>query len=121
MSDEADPKVRVLETHEELMQQIERGSSTMRALAWVTVVVAVLLIGSYVGQLLTPYVTGNAVVTVDLTDPALQGAGVLVILLTLAWLYVGVRNLLFTRRMTNAIREVRAMEKDVEKRLSARP
>lgn len=121
MSENVDPKVTVLETHEELIQQIERGSSKISALAWVTVVVAFVLLVAYVYQFALPFATGTTVATVDLSDPVLQGTEVVVMLLTLAWLYVGISNLRFTRRMVRAIREVRSLEKDIEKRISAQP
>jgi hypothetical protein len=121
MSDDRDPKVMAIEMHEEFIQHIERGGSKIKTLSWTTVIVALILVGSYIYQLALPYATGTTSVTVNLADPTLQATELGVMVLGLVWLYVGVRDLLFTSKMDRAIREVRALEKDIEKRISNVP
>jgi hypothetical protein len=115
---EKSPVVSMIETHEEFIQHIESGSSMMRTLSAITIVVSFILLLAYVSQLLLPYVTGETVQPVNLLDPTLQGTEVAVSVLALLWLYVGVRDFLFTRRMGRAIREIRNLEKDIEKHVA---
>ncbi len=108
----------VLEAHEEFIQQIENGSSKIRALSSITIVVTLLLIASFLIQLALPYFSGTTTVAVNLADPALQAAELLLIALAAVWLYVGVRDYLFTRRMTKAIKQIRDLERELEKRIT---
>ena len=108
----------MIETHEEFIQHIESGSAMMRTLSAVTILVSAVLFASYVSQLLLPYFAGVTVQTVNLTDPILQGTEVALSVLVLLWLYVGIRDFLFTRRMSKAIGEIRALERDIEKRIA---
>jgi len=119
MSGEAADKARVgiLESHEEFIQHIENGQARIRTLAIITVIVAFILISSYGSQLLLPYTGGSRYQTVDLLNPALIGLQVVLILLTAAWLYVGVVNYLFASRLGKQIKEARAKEKEIEGRL----
>ncbi len=117
LSDEKSPAAAIIEAHEEFIQHIERGSSKIRGLSLVTIVVAAALFVSYAYQLLLPYAGGVTSVTVNLVDPVLQGAELALVALTLVWLYVGVRDYLFTKRMAKAIKEARTLEKDIEKRI----
>jgi hypothetical protein len=118
LSDDRDPKVMVLEAHEEFIQHIETGGAKIRGLAAITIVVAGLLFVSYLYQLLLPYISNTILVTVNLLDRGLQATEVALAILTLLWLYVAVRDYRFTRRLSRAIAEARAIEKDVEKRIS---
>lgn len=118
MSDDRDPGVMAIEIHEEFIQHIERGGTIIKVLSLVTIVVALLLVGSYIYELLLPYVTDITSVTVNLVDPTLQATELGVLILALIWLYVGLRDFLFTRKMDKAIREIRALEKAFEKRIS---
>src|SRR5271157_2896026 len=108
----------MIEAHEEFIQHIEGGSSMMRSISAITIVVSLILLLSYVSQLLLPYLTGVTVQPVNLVDPTLQGTEVAVSVLALLWLYVGVRDFLFTRRMGRAIKEIRALETSMEKQVS---
>ncbi len=117
LSDEKSPAVAIIEAHEEFVQHIESGSSKIRVLSLVTVTVAAVLFVSYAYQFLLPYAGGTTSVTVNLVDPTLQAAELALSVLTLVWLYIGIRDYLFTRRMAKAIREARALEKDIEKRI----
>ena len=116
--EEKSPVVSMIETHEEFIQHIESGSAMMRTLSAATILVSAVLFASYVSQLLLPYFTGVTVQTVNLTDPILQGTEVALSVLVLLWLYVGIRDFLFTRRMSKAIGEIRALERDIEKRIA---
>jgi len=116
--EEKSPVVSMIETHEEFIQHIESGSAMMRTLSAVTILVSAVLFASYVSQLLLPYLAGVTVQTVNLTDPILQGTEVALSVLVLLWLYVGIRDFLFTRRMSKAIGEIRALERDIEKRIA---
>jgi hypothetical protein len=109
--------VKIIETHEEFVERIERGGGKMRLLSSITILVSALLFFSYVAQLSLPYVTGESSQTVNLADPALQGVEILVTGLALLWLYIGIDNLLFTRRLERSIKEIRALEKELEQRL----
>lgn len=116
MNDEREKGVEILEAHQEMVGHIEKGARRIRALSAVTILVAVVLSVSYVYELLLP-LTGVKTVTVDLTAPSNQVAEVLVLVLVLAWLYVGVRDLLFSSKMTREIASARAKEAEVGKRM----
>ncbi|HME18685.1 MAG TPA: hypothetical protein VKF15_02985 [Nitrososphaerales archaeon] len=117
-SPEKSPVVSMIETHEEFIQHIEGGSSMMRTLSAITIVVSFVLLLAYISQLLLPYATGVTSQTVSLVDPTLQVTEVAVSVLALLWLYVGIRDLLFSRRMRRAIKEIRALESDIEKQMA---
>jgi uncharacterized membrane protein (DUF485 family) len=110
-------KVAILDAHEEFVQHIESGQARIRALSIITMMVAFLLLASYFDQVLTPFTTGTKVVTVNLLDPTLLALEVVLILVTFAWLYVGVVNYLFASRLGRQIREARAKEREIETRL----
>jgi len=110
-------KVAVLEAHEEFVQHIESGQMRIRILSIITIAVAFILLASYFGQVLTPFITGTKVVTVNLLNPTLLALEVILILVTFAWLYVGVVNYLFASRLGKQIKEARAKEKEIEGRL----
>jgi hypothetical protein len=115
--DEKEPAVQIIEAHGSFVQHIEDGSAKIKRLSIVTIAVAFLLLASYFGQVLTPFVTGTKVVTVNLLDPALLALEVVLILVTFAWLYVGVVNYLFASRLGRQIKEARAKEREIEMRL----
>jgi hypothetical protein len=116
LNDEKEKGVEILEAHQEMVGHIERGARRIRVLSVVTIVVAAVLLVSYVYQLLLP-LTGVKNVTVDLTAPSNQVAEVLVLILVLAWLYVGVRNLRFSSKMSRDIAKARTREEEVANRL----
>ncbi len=118
MSEDESSTIKMIETHEEFIQHIERGSAIIRGLSAITVIVALYLLASYVFQLLFPYYAGITTQTVNLVDPGLQGTEVLLIALTAVWLYIGVRDYLFTRRMAKSIKEARSLEKGIEKKVT---
>jgi len=111
-------KVAILDAHEDFVQHIESGQSRIRSLSIITIAVAFLLLASYFYQILTPFTTKTTTVTVNLLDPTLIGLEAVLILITFAWLYVGVVNYLFASRLGRQIKEARAKEKEIEGRLS---
>jgi len=114
---EPDPRIEIMELHEEFVQNVEKGSVRIRTLSILTIAVSLLLLASYFSQLVDPFVTGTRLVVVDLLDPLLLTLEVLLIAITFIWLYVGVVNYLFSKRMSSAIRAARAKEKELEGRI----
>ena len=110
-------KVAILDAHEEFVQHIETGQARIKFLSIITIAVAFLLLASYFDQVLTPFTTSTKVVTVNLLDPTLIALELVLILVTFAWLYVGVVNYLFASRLGKQIKEARAKEKEIEGRL----
>ena len=110
-------RVAILDAHEEFVQHIEGGQARIRALSIITIVVAFLLLASYFDQVLTPFTTGTKIVTVNLADPTLLALELLLIVVTFAWLYVGVVNYLFASRLGRQIKAARASEKEIERKL----
>lgn len=106
-----------VDIHEEFVQRIEEGNSKMKFLAEVTMVVAAILIVAYIIQLAAP-LTGTTSVTVSLTDPTLVVTEVIVLALTVAWLYVGISNYRFTASLARQIAAARASEAEMEKKLA---
>ena len=115
MSEERPSQV---EVHEEFLQHVEDGSVRMRVLAAVSSVVATVLVISYVSQLALPF-TGTTSVTVSLTDSTLIVSELAVLVLAIAWLYVGVSNYRFTTKLARRITAARAAEADLEKKLTS--
>ena len=109
-----EPSVKMIEAHEDFVQHIESGQARIRFLSIITIAVAFLLLASYFDQVLTPFTTGTKTVTVNLLDPTLLALEVVLILVTFAWLYVGVVNYLFASRLGKQIRDARAKEKEIE-------
>ncbi len=109
--------VGILDAHEEFVQRFESGQARIRTLSVITIVVAFILIASYASQLLIPFTGGSRYQTVDLLNPTLIALQVVLVILTAAWLYVGVVNYLFATRTGKKIRELRALERDIEKKI----
>jgi hypothetical protein len=118
MSEEDSERQSMLEAHEEFIQHIETGSSKIRTLSVTTLVVAVLLVASYLYQLVLPYITNATTVTVDLLDPTLQVTEVVVLVIALAWFYVALRDYFFTTKLIHSIKEIRRQESEIEKRIT---
>jgi type III secretory pathway component EscU len=117
--DERSPGVMVIEAHEELMQRIESGQTRIRTLAIITIVVCFFLVASYFSQILLPFVeAGQRYQVVDLLDPTLIAVEVVVLLLACAWLYVGIMNYLFAARLGRQIKEIRAAEREIERKIT---
>lgn|GEM_PF-3023114 len=114
---ELEPSVQIIEAHGSFVRHIEDGQARMKALSLITMVVAFLLLASYFDQVLTPFTTGTKVVTVNLLDPTLLALEVVLILVTFAWLYVGVMNYLFASRLGRQIKEARMKEREIESKL----
>jgi len=90
----------------------------MRTLSIITIGVSFVLFLAYISQLLFPYVTGVTTQSVNLVDPTFQMTELAFAVLALLWFYVGIRDLLFTRRMSKAVREIRTLEKDIERQIA---
>jgi len=115
---ERSPAVMVVETHEEVLRHLEEGQSRIRALSLITVAVTFTLAASYFSQILLPFVeTGQRYQTVDLLNPGLVALEVVVLALTVAWLYVGVVNYLFSTKLGKQVKEIREAEKALLKRV----
>ena len=117
--EERDPSS-VVEAHQELVSHIERGMARIRALSLLTITVAAVLAVSYAFELALP-LAGVSTVTVNLASPANEAAEVAVLFLSLVWLYVGVSNALFVRRVGSRIVEARNREAELEKRVLREP
>jgi hypothetical protein len=112
-------QVAILDAHEEFVQHIESGQARIRVLSIITIVVAFLLLASYFYQVVSPFTTGTTVVTVNLLDPTLLALEAILIVVTFAWLYIGVANYLFASRLGRQVREARAKESEIGRRLEA--
>ncbi len=117
MSQDKERGAAIIGAHQELVAHIEQSAGRIRILSMVTVAVAAVLAASYASQLVLP-LTGPAVQTVDLADPAVVASELVVLALVLVWLYVGVRDLRFSWRMRDEIRAARAKEREIEGRLA---
>lgn len=106
-----------IEAHEEFAQHIEAGERRIRSLSVITLVVAIFLSGSYVLQIVYPFVFGQSVVSVNLLDPTLLVLEFAGLLLTLAWIFVGATNYRFATRLGKMVREARVAEKELERKL----
>ncbi len=111
--DERPPSVRAIEVREEFIQHVEAGSSKIRVISVVSIIVAALLAVSYAYQLSLPIATGTRYVQVDLANPSLVALQIFLFALVIAWLFVGTREYLFTRRLTKQIKEIRQLEHDL--------
>lgn len=106
-----------MELNELFVQRMEEGARRLRVLSIVTLIVAVLLLASYASQVVLPFVSGQSTVTVNLLDPSLLVFEGLLILLTVAWVYVGAVNFLWARRFGFRIAKVRAEEDKILKEI----
>jgi hypothetical protein len=108
----------IVEAHEEFIQHIEAGSSRLKALSITSMAVALFLLVSYLIQEVLPFTSGTTVVTVNLLDPTLVAVQTILILLAFAWLYVGLVNYLFARRLGGKIKQAREKEREIEKMIT---
>lgn len=106
-----------IEAHEDFIEHVERGQSRLRNLSITTLAVTVVLGAAYFSQILTPFVTGQKVVEVNLLDPGLLILEVLILGLTFAWMYVAAVNYLFYSRLGRSIKEIRAKEAELLKQI----
>jgi hypothetical protein len=120
-SEKEEPSVQIIEAHGSFVQHIEAGSAKMKTLSTITIAVAFLLLASYFYQVISPFTSGTTVVTVNLLDPTLLALEAVLIIVTFAWLYVGVVNYLFASRLGKQIKEARAKEREIERRLGTSP
>ena len=110
----------VHQTHQMLMEQVERGSAKIRSLAAITIVVTLVLGAAYLYQVVLPLM-GVTSVTVNTGDPALIIFELGVLALNALWLYVAVRDFRFTGNLSRKIREIRASDAEIAKKYSLEP
>jgi hypothetical protein len=114
---EMPPEIKIVELNELFVQRMEEGAGRLKLLSVVTLIVAVLLLASYASQVILPFATGQTTVTVNLLDPYLLVFEGLLILLTIAWVYVGAVNFLWARRLGLRIAKVRTEEDKILKKI----
>ncbi|HUH99440.1 MAG TPA: hypothetical protein VLY65_00210 [Nitrososphaerales archaeon] len=118
MSEESSPAVMKIEADEDFLDHVERGQRKLKNLSLTTLTVTVLLGAAYFFQILDPFVTGEKVVQVNLQDPGLLVVEVLILGLTFAWMYVAALNYLFYTRLGRQVKEIRAKEAELLKRIT---
>jgi len=118
VSEESSPAVMKIEADEDFLDHVERGQRKLKNLSLTTLTVTVLLGAAYFFQILDPFVTGEKVVQVNLQDPGLLVVEVLILGLTFAWMYVAALNYLFYTRLGRQVKEIRAKEAELLKRIT---
>src|SRR2546422_6633075 len=104
MPEDTHPGVMAINAHEDFLEHVERGSSKIRFLSRVTVLVASLLTISYLLQLVVlPFVLGVRAQTVDLVDPTLMAFEAGLLLLPPPSLFLGGVDLRFSSYLANQI------------------
>lgn len=111
MPEDKDPNVSMIELQEQFIQHMERGGRKIRTLALIATVAGAYFAVNYFLQLVVlPYGLGITTQSVDLVDPGLVALGALSLAVSLLWLYAGVRDLMFGRRLARQIREIRDLQ-----------
>lgn len=122
MSEERDPGVSIIELQDDLMRHFESGGRKIRALALIATLAGGYFAVSYFVQLVVlPYGLGITSQTVSLVDPGLVAVGLVSLAVSLLWVYAGVRDLVFERRLAKQIREVRRIQSEVAKKYNLDP
>jgi hypothetical protein len=117
MSEDNDPSVSIIELQEEFVQHMERGGRKIMVLALIAVVSGAYFALNYFLQLVVlPYGLGITSQTVDLVDPALVAVGTVSLVISLLWLYAGLRDLMFGRRLGKRIKELRELQAQVSRK-----
>jgi hypothetical protein len=120
VSEDRHPGVMAHEAQEAFMQHLERGSSRIKLLSIITIIITIFLAAAYVSQLvLLPYVFHIRTQTVNLLDPGLVISELVLLTIVLIWLSVAVRELIFVTRLSNQIREIRSLQAQIEKKISS--
>ena len=120
MSDERERGADIIEAHQELVSRLERSAARMKALSVVTVFVAAILAVSYLSQLALP-LAGVSSVTVSLVDPGTVALEVVVLVLTVVWLYVGARDFRYASKVGRQIARARSKEDELKDRVLEGP
>jgi len=114
MAEDNDPSVSIIELQEEFVQHVERGGRKITLLALIAVVSGAYFAINYFLQLVVlPYGLGITSQTVDLVDPTLVAVGTVSLAISLLWLYAGLRDLMFGRRLEKRIKELRELQAQV--------
>ena len=116
---EMPPQIRAMELNELFVERLENGVGRLKLLSAVTLIVAFLLLVSYASQVVLPFATGETTVTVNLLDPGLLVFETLLLLLTIAWVYVGAVNFLWARRIGARVKKVRSEEDEMMSKIDA--
>ena len=122
MPEDKDPSVSVIELQEEFIQHMERGGRKIMLLAALATLAGAYFATSYFLQLVVfPYVLGITTQTVSLVDPGLMAVGAVSLAISLLWLYAGLRDLVFGRRMAKRIKEIRGLQSEAAKKYGLGP
>ncbi|MDG6990167.1 MAG: hypothetical protein JRM99_01955 [Nitrososphaerota archaeon] len=122
MGEDADPAVSIIEAQEEFIQHMEKGGRKITVLAVIATLAGGYFAVSYFVQLvILPYVLGVTTQTVDLLDPGLMVAGAVSLAVSLLWLYAGLRDLTFGRRMAKQIKAIRVLQSAAAKKYGLGP
>jgi len=117
MSDEKSPVSTMIDAHEEWLGRMDSMASKTRWLSAGTVLIAALLALGFALQLAQPLL-GNMVVTVNLSDPVLEALQVILLVLVLAWLYVGLSFYRFASRLSRQVAKAHEEEDELGKRIT---
>lgn len=118
MENQSNPAVATIEVHEEMMQHFEDTGGRTKILSLITILVTLLLSAADLSQIIVvPYLLGSPTVTVNLLDPLLVAFEVAILILTLAWLYVGIRDYVFSNRVLRQVKEIRRAQQEIEARM----
>jgi hypothetical protein len=122
MSEDKDPSVSVIELQEEFIQHMEQGGRKIMLLAVLATLAGAYFATSYFLQLVVlPYVLGITTQTVNLVDPGLMAAGAVSFVISALWLYAGLRDLIFGRRMAKRIKEIRVLQSEAARKYGLGP
>lgn len=113
---EDEPEDRVIDAHAEMVARLEEGSGKMRLLSAATILIAVVLSLAYGYQLIQPAL-GVTEVTVDLTSPVNRAVESGLLFLAVVWLYVGVRDYMFSAKLARRVASLRKEEVRIEKKI----
>jgi len=119
LPEKAETDVALYEVHGDFSEHMEKGSRRVMTLSVITLVVSVLLLASYLSEIVYPFATGQTSVTVNLSNPSLLAFEVVLVLLTLAWLYVGTINLVWARRIAANVRRIKKNEVRIQKSIES--
>jgi hypothetical protein len=122
MSGDKDLNVSMIELQEEFIQHMERGGRKIRVLAIIATLAGAYFAVNYFLQLVVlPYVLGITTQTVNLVDPALVAVGAVSLVISLLWLYAGLRDFFFAGKMARQIREIRGLQSQLAKKYGLSP
>ena len=117
MTEESDTGVSSIELQEEFIQHMEAGGRKIRLLAVIATLSGAYFAVNYFLQLVVfPFGLGITTQSVNLLDPGLMAVGALSLAISLLWLFAGLRDLRFERRVAKQVREIRELQSRTAKR-----